>query len=446
MNDARKRIWRRAPAAAFFTTPLTITSQFGFCGLPLRLDSYAGCGFRCTFCFARFRGGNSFGESVRPAPTMTLAHIFRRALETDDDQKGFVAQFLRRRVPVHFGGMSDPFQPAETRHGITKSFLHTLARYHYPTVISTRSTMVASHPYVDLLQEIGPVVVQFSFCSTKNTLASRFEPYSAVPTGLLKTMERLTKKGITVSCRWQPYIPGASEPAEEFVSRVSGTGCRHVALEHLKVPVERNHPLWERLTQAAGRDLHDEYKTLKARPDGREFVLPASAKLPTIIDTATAVRRRKMSFGAADNEFQYVSDTGCCCSGVDQFPGFGNWFKHQIGYAVRSSVGGRITYDSLSREWTPAGSIDRFLNSHSRLSSRNGMSGSIRDHLKMRWNNPKSPASPTSFYGVIPAGEVTSSGNKVYKWDEEMLKPLLEAGVVKATRTAGSALMDAETS
>lgn len=436
MNDMSKRTWTGVPDTAFFSTPLTITSQFGFCGLPLRLDSYAGCGFRCTFCFARFRGGNSFGESVRPAHAMTLDHIFRRALEYDGDQNGFVAQFLRHRVPVHFGGMSDPFQPAETRHGITKSFLHTLARYHYPTVISTRSTMVASCSYLDLLREIGHVVVQFSFCSTRNSLAAKFEPHSAVPTKLLQTMETLTKKGIAVTCRWQPYIPRVSESAEEFVSRVASTGCCHVALEHLKIPVERNHSLWKELSRSAGRDLHDEYKALGARLDGREFVLPTSAKLQAIVEAAAAVRRQKMTFGAADNEFQYLSDTGCCCSGVDQFPGFENWFKHQVGYAVRSSLGSRITYDSLSREWAPAGSVDRFLNSHSRLSTRSDSSGSVREHLKVRWNNPKASGSPASFYGVVSTGEVTSSGNKVYGWDEEKLKLLLSAGVTRSTKTA----------
>src|SRR6476646_9374299 len=183
-----------------FTTPLTITSQFGFCGLPLRLDSYAGCGFRCAFCFAHFRGGKSFGETVRPADGRTLQRIFHRALEPEQTQEGIVAQFLRRRVPVHFGGMSDPFQPAELRYRVTESFLQTLARYHYPTVLSTRSKMVANDAYVPLLQTLQHVVVQFSFCSTRDQVAASFEPYSTSPSELLKIMETLTNKGIAVTC------------------------------------------------------------------------------------------------------------------------------------------------------------------------------------------------------------------------------------------------------
>lgn len=412
---------------SMFTTPLSITSQFSFCGLPLRLDSYAGCAFRCTFCFARFRGGNTLGDTVRPANRVALDRMFRRVFESRNSNKGIITQFLRHRVPIHFGGMSDPFQPAEVRFRVTESFLRTLAKYQYPTVLSTRSMMVASEPYLGLLKENKTVVVQFSFCSTRDQIAAQFEPHSSSPGELLKTMSILVKNGIKVACRWQPYIPGASEPAEEFVSRVSSTGCHHVALEHLKIPVERNHLLWEKLIKAAGRDFHAEYKSQNAPRDGREYVLPPHAKMTAIIEVARAVRTRGMTFGAADNEFQYVSDTDCCCSGVDQFPGFENWFKHQIGYAMRKCVGKRITYDSISREWTPIGSIDRFLNSRSRLSRRSGLPGSLRDHVGVRWNNLKAPGNPASFHGVVATAEATSTGHRIYAWDEGVLAVLREA-------------------
>jgi DNA repair photolyase len=412
-----------------FSNPLTVTSQFSFCGLPLRLDSYAGCAFRCSFCFARFRGGNSFGDTVRPADGATLERIFGRIFGAQTPLSGIVAQFLKRRVPVHFGGMSDPFQPAELRHRITESFLRTLVKYEYPTVLSTRSKLVATEPYVQLLRRLRYVVVQFSFCSTRDNVAKEFEPYSSSPSDLLKTMSTLANHGIKVTCRWQPYIPAISEPAEEFASRVSSTGCRHVALEHLKIPIERNHPLWVELIEAAGRDFHSEYKAMNAPRDGREFILPPHAKVSAIVGTARAVRSRRMTFGAADNEFQYMSDTGCCCSGVDQFPGFENWFKHQIGFAIRKCIGRRITFDSLSREWAPNGSIDRYLNSHSRISKREEFSGSVREHLRVRWNNPAAPGSPASFYGVVGTAQTTSSGNKVYLWDEKILSAgLLEIG------------------
>src|SRR5438105_6619983 len=36
---------------------LALTSQFYFCGLPLKLDTYSKCSFKCSYCFAHARGG-----------------------------------------------------------------------------------------------------------------------------------------------------------------------------------------------------------------------------------------------------------------------------------------------------------------------------------------------------------------------------------------------------
>src|SRR4029077_17718689 len=100
-----------------YTSPFSITSQFAFCGLPLRLDAYRGCGFQCSYCFARIRGGNQAGEAVRPADPRTIERILTRSLK--DGRPGVIAEFLRRRVPIHFGGMSDPLQPAEEHYQVT---------------------------------------------------------------------------------------------------------------------------------------------------------------------------------------------------------------------------------------------------------------------------------------------------------------------------------------
>ncbi len=403
-----------------YTTPLSLTSQFFFCGLPLRLDSYRGCAFQCSFCYARYRGGNTPDASVAPADPDTLQRTFDGALRDENaPPPGMIGQFLRRRVPIHFGGMSDPFQGIEKRFQVTRRFLETLRTYQYPTVISTRSTLAATEPYLSLLREMKAVVVQFSFTSTVHRISRRFEPHSPRPAELLKTMEILAANGIPVTCRWQPYIPKIAEPPRRFVRRVAGAGARHVAIEHLKLPMETGHRLWPRLLAGSGRNLRNDYRDAGAKRDGREFVLPPEVKLPTILEVREAAREARLSLGVADNEFQYLSDTACCCSGVDRFPGFEGWFKHQIAHAVRRRRGQRIVYGAIAGYWTPAGSVDRWLNSHSR-SGRLGVSGgTLRDHIRFRWNDLESPFSPASFYGVVPTEELTPDGFRVFEWREE---------------------------
>src|SRR5262249_6958014 len=156
---------------------------------------------------------------------------------------------------------------------------------------------------------------------------------------------------IAVTCRWQPYAPRVSEPPRGFVRTVASAGARHVAIEHLKLPVETNHPLWPDLVAGCGRDLLRDYQAAGASRDGRELVLPPRVKLPTILAVREAARELGITFGAADNELQYLSDTDCCCSGVDQFPGFEGWFKHQIAHAVRRCRGRRIVYGAIAGFW-----------------------------------------------------------------------------------------------
>lgn len=400
-----------------YTTPFALTSQFPFCALPLRLDTYRGCSFRCTYCFARYRGGNSPDEAVRPADPRPIEHAFDRALHGATASLGIVGQFLRRRVPLHFGGMSDPFQPAELRFGSTELVLRVIARHQYPTVLSTRSKLIVQEPYFSLLREIQPLVIQISFSTTDDRVARRLEPRCEPPTRMLRAIERLVAVGINVTCRWQPFVPGLSEDPKHFVRRVANAGCKHLGFEHLKLPLETNHPLWRELAEATGRDLHEDYIGLGAKRDGREYILPWNQKLQRVAEVSKYVRAAGMTFGAADNEFQHFSDTAACCSGVDQFRGFQNFFRHQIGYAVRKSRGRpNIEYEVIRDEWAPRGSIDRFLNSRTRMSGQGKALGTLREHVLARWNNPRAPGSPASFFGVDTPREGSRKWPLIYGW------------------------------
>jgi DNA repair photolyase len=403
-----------------YTTPFALTSQFCFCALPLRLDTYRGCSFRCTYCFARYRGGNSPDSTVYAADPRSVETTFRRALTQGKTKSTVVGQFIRRRVPVHFGGMSDPLQPAELRFQSTEKILQILGTYQYPTVLSTRSMLVVQEPYLSLLRDIQPLVVQLSFSTTDDRVAGALEPRCHPPSSLLRAGEMLAKHGINVTCRWQPFVPGVSEAPDEFIRRVASIGCKHVALEHLKLPLERRNPLWRELTKAVGRDLHAEYMRYGGLRDGREYVLPPEEKLDRVLQVGQLTRRAGMTFGAADNEFQYLSDNFACCSGVDQFPGFQNFFRHQVGYAVRKSRGAeRISYDVIRHEWQPNGSIDRYLNSKTRIGNRGTNQGTLKQHVLARWNDPSASGSPASFFGISVAAGWTGRHPVEYEWKSE---------------------------
>lgn len=400
-----------------YKNPLSVTSQFSFCGLPFRMDTYLGCSFNCSFCFARLRGGKQPLQKLQASDSKFVIQRFKNALRYPDKTTGIVSQYIRKKMPVHFGGMSDPFQHAEKRFKVSYQILKYLVEIEYPIVISTRSMLVASEPYISVLRDAKNLVVQFSFSTFNEGVARIIEPQTCGPKTLSDTVEKLSNAGINTTIRWQPFIPGCSESAEYFVQRAASLGVKHLGFEHLKFPLERDNNFRHRIKKASTIDLHDYYVREKSTIDGRELVLPAESKVDMIRKVKDLVNKSGSTFGCADNELQYLSDTDCCCSGVDRFSGFENWNKFQIGYAIKKSTHNKkIEFNSIIGEWRPSGSIDKHLNSTSRIRA-NGHFNTVFTYVKDRWENLNSPFNPTKYYNVIFKGRTDKNGMKVYEWN-----------------------------
>src|SRR6266851_10324906 len=126
-----------------------ITSQIGFCQVPLRLDAFNQCSFSCSYCFAKARGGYRGDRTIQIARAQNLEERFRRI------QEGLISsavdEFLSRKIPIQFGGMTDPFSSFEQKGGAALKLLQVLAIHKYPTLISTKSAMLSNLAYVNLL-------------------------------------------------------------------------------------------------------------------------------------------------------------------------------------------------------------------------------------------------------------------------------------------------------
>ena len=400
-----------------YFNPLSVTSQFSFCGLPFRLDTYAGCAFACSYCFARVRGGNIKSKKLKVADPNLIITKFKNALKGNSMHNGILTEYIRNNMPVHFGGMSDPFQSIEIEYKSSLKVLKYLASLNYPIVISTKSTLLAKEPYLSILKSFSNVVVQFSFSTLKEEITSVIEPNVVKPTELMITVEKLSENGVKTAIRWQPYIPFLSESPKEFISKISNLGVFHLGFEHLKFPLENNNSLNSKILKLTDVNLLEYYRNNNSNYDGRELVLPLELKLEMIKQVKKEANKYSMTFGAADNEFQFLSDTNCCCSGVDQIEGFENWKKFQIGFAIKKSInnGEQIFYSSIENEWKPKGAIDKHINSKSRLTKIDNHN-SVERYIKDRWENLNSPFNPTNFLGVTYNGEIDKNGMKIYNW------------------------------
>lgn len=372
---------------------LSITSQFPFCGVPLRLDTYSSCQFACRYCFASARGGSASLSRIVPAD----ADSFSRRLERVSNGRisSAVDEFLAQKIPIHLGGMSDPFPPLEDRLGITLAHLAAAKAYGQPVIVSTKGRAVTSDRVLDVLAN-GPFAVQISLSTLSDEISAAVDAGAPVASRRLAMMNRLSSAGVRVACRIQPVLPGREAEVLDIIEACAQVGVRHVGVEHLKLPIERGWAHRSRLDAALGINIKEKFERLGAKRSGREWVLPVTWRLPSVLQYRDHARRLGMTFGAADTDLLHLSDGAVCCSGADLL-GLGEGFRFNYLEAIRAARDhGRVELASLDAVWRPSRSIAMHVNSKSRSQA----ACTIESEIRAKWGSVSHGATPASFYGV----------------------------------------------
>jgi len=385
---------------------LSITSQLPFCSIPFRLDSYSSCQFACRYCFASARGGFKGNEKIQVANPDVVERRLKRLL--DKEPASVVDELLAARIPIHFGGMSDPFSDFEIESRTTLRLLNILADYAYPTIISTKGTLAARSPYRDVLSR-GNFVVQVSLSMASADLSAKVDVGAPTPEDRLRTLSVLAERGIATACRIQPLLPRYEQEAFELIESCGNLGVRQIAVEHLKLPIETGPRGGARISQALSFDVHTQYMQRGAQRMGREWVLPVEQRLPLILELRSAAWAMGLAFGAADSDLLHLSDGMSCCSGIDTL-GFETGYRFTFTHAIHASKDGLVRFSDIEDEWRPGRSIGRYVNSSSRLAQ-----ASVDEYVRRAWNGAANGPSPAMYYGVTRTDQVEDSGLAIYR-------------------------------
>jgi DNA repair photolyase len=145
-----------------------------------------------------------------------------------------------RCSPIMLGANTDPYQPIEKTHKVTRSILEVLLKCRHPVNITTKGALVARD--VDLLAELardGLVNVMFSIPTLDNEMKRLLEPRAAAASARLKAMRVLAEAGVSVGVLVAPIIPVLTEHEIEAVlaaSREAGASLAGYTL--LRLPWE----------------------------------------------------------------------------------------------------------------------------------------------------------------------------------------------------------------
>ena len=323
-----------------YSNPVSVTGQYRFCGNPLRADTYRGCTFGCKYCFAGARTGPEAGMFQNASGPANLRPL-ELALETaysGKESKNINVECLRRGVPLHLGGMSDPFQHREWKDKNTVRFFQMTEKYKYPVVISTKT----DHLPDEMWELLDPKrhAFQVSLIGIDPAWVRRWETNTPEPLERERFMWQLKERGFWVGLRIQPLIE--IEQAVKLTKAVAGF-VDYITVEHLKLPMD-NPDIRKELTGLLGMDWWK----------GLFVMVSRSAELRTSIKEQNLERIKeaagRVRVGAGDNDLHHLSDSRCCC-GIDTMgPAFARWLKYNLTYFQTAAPGEVIDKDLI---WCP---------------------------------------------------------------------------------------------
>ena len=298
-----------------YNKPMGITYQIGYCGNAFRVDTYKGCDFGCDYCFTK---NNSYDNKrcFKLANMNFIKNNFRKAFDTNDEYDDIIVEMLRHRVPLHLGGMSDPFQKRENEHRITYKFLELTKKYNYPIIMSTKTAHL-DNEYFNLLDP-NIHAFQISLIGTDEDWIRNFEKNTPSPQKRIEFIKELKSKGFWVSVRIQPLID--LEQAKNVIKELSHI-VDYITVEHLKIYNRKG--VKEKMFEFSHLDWSD-YKYT-----GKKYELNTDIKKHNIEELK---KISKCPIGCGDNDLHEFSDSHNCC-GIDTINNnFNGWIKYNAMY------------------------------------------------------------------------------------------------------------------
>jgi len=167
------------------------------------VNPYRGCEFGCKYCYARY--AHEFMELRDPLQ-------FERKIYAKRFQPDLFRSELRKvknGESVWIGTATDPYQPAERRHGITRQILEVLATQRDLKIgITSKSDLVARDAQLlRTIRERNMVHVNLTITTLDAQLARLVEPMAPRPDLRLKAVRALTDAGVGVTVLGNPVMP-----------------------------------------------------------------------------------------------------------------------------------------------------------------------------------------------------------------------------------------------
>src|SRR6266446_6600262 len=184
------------------------------------INPYRGCEFACKYCYARYTheymelDGGDFEKKifVKKDAAALLAQDMRRYSYESRSSGGVYPEHIA------IGTATDPYQPAEREHRVTRACLEELAKREGLSVsLITKSNQIVRD--IDLFKKIATrseLSLNITVTTLRPRLARLLEPRAPRPDLRLAAVKQLTEAGLAVGVSACPLIPGMTDREGEL--------------------------------------------------------------------------------------------------------------------------------------------------------------------------------------------------------------------------------------
>jgi DNA repair photolyase len=167
------------------------------------VNIYRGCAHSCLYCFARYSHEylgyrDPFDFEQKILVKVNAPQVLDREL----------ASPKWRGELINLSGVSDPYQPAEKKFGLTRQVLEVMLKHRNPTILDTKSDLIQRD--LDLLSRLS----ETTFCCVAVTITTldeglrrQLEPFSSPASRRVALLKKLKEAGVKTGLLATPILP-----------------------------------------------------------------------------------------------------------------------------------------------------------------------------------------------------------------------------------------------
>lgn len=185
------------------------TENSGWFGCNYNMNIYKGCCHGCIYCDSRSDcyGVEDFDE-VR-AKENALVTIEREL------------KSKRKTGVIGTGAMSDPYNPLEQGHRLTRGALELIEKYGFGVAVATKSDLIVRD--IDVLQRIAahaPVLLKLTVTAADDALCRKVEPRAPLSSARFAAIRALSGAGLFTGVLLMPVLPFIEDSPENISALV----------------------------------------------------------------------------------------------------------------------------------------------------------------------------------------------------------------------------------